>query len=33
VDLDEYLVLVGYRPLDVIESQDVRSPVPVVELS
>ncbi len=31
VDLDEDLVLFGYRPFDVFESQNVRRPVPVVD--
>src|SRR5712691_10104122 len=31
VDLDEDLVLFGYRPLDVFEPQDVRRPVPIVD--
>jgi hypothetical protein len=31
VDLDQELVVLGYRPLDVFESQNVRRPVSVVD--
>src|SRR5207247_2402647 len=31
VNLDQYFVVLGYRPLDVLESQNVRRPIPVVD--
>jgi hypothetical protein len=31
VDLDEYLIFLRYRPLDVLESQDLRRSIPVVD--